>query len=212
MNLLRFIVLQLGLFGGLIISVSAQTKFTNFTKELTQDIEYNIEIQNTAGTGTYSPLWLNANKHGLSSVNPKNGYLRAGIHRKSFNDRNRNWEIGYGIDLALAYNFTSSFVVQQLFAEVRYKKGLLSFGSKEQSMPLLNNTLSSGSQTFGINSRPIPQLRLELPRYWNIPGTKEWLGIKGHIAYGKYTDNNWQTDFVAEGCRYTQDEIGRAHV
>ena len=49
---------------------------------------------------------------------------------------------------------------------------------------------------LGINARPIPQVRLELPDFWTIPGTKNWLAIKAHIAYGLYTDNRWQRHFT----------------
>ena len=49
------------------------------------------------------------------------------------------------------------------------------------------------------NARPVPQVRIELPEYWTIPGTGEWLGIKGHLAYGWFTDENWQKDFVQAG-------------
>lgn len=41
--------------------------------------EYTVEMGGTSGKGTYAPMWLTANRQGLSSVNTENGYLRAGI-------------------------------------------------------------------------------------------------------------------------------------
>ena len=61
---------------------------------------------------------------------------------------------------------------------------------------MLNPTLSSGGLTSGMNARPIPQVRFEVPDFWTIPGTGNWLALRGYIGYGMYTDNKWQRDFV----------------
>ena len=65
-------------------------------------------------------------------------------------------------------------------------------------MELKNNELSSGAQTLGKNARPVPQVRIALADYYTLPLTKGWLHLKGHIAYGKMTDDNWQHEFT--GC------------
>ena len=46
------------------------------------ELEYKVESQVTIGSGDHSPLWLNANKYGLSSVDKSNGYLRAALQRQ----------------------------------------------------------------------------------------------------------------------------------
>lgn len=74
-------------------------------------------------------------------------------------------------------------------------------------MELKNQELSSGSQTFGINARPVPQVRLSLPDYWTIPYTRGWLALKGHLSYGKPTDTRWQKDFTGEKTRYVEDAL-----
>ena len=96
------------------------------------------------------------------------------------------------MDVAAAFNYTSNFVVQQAYVEGRWNKGVLTLGSKEYPMELKNQQLSTGSQTLGINARPVPQARLALPDYWVVPGTKGWISVKGHIAYGKTTDVRWR--------------------
>ena len=55
------------------------------------------------------------------------------------------------------------------------------------------------------NARPIPQIRLEVPDYVAIPGTHKWLHLKGHIAYGRFTDDKWQEHFTSIGNPYTID-------
>ncbi len=182
-------------------SVSAQER------SLFDSLQYRAEMQGTLAGGDHSPLWLNANKYGLSSLKKANGYIRGAIMRPLSNDDGRRWGVGYGADVALAAGFTSTLVIQQAYIEARWLKGVLTVGAKEQPMELKNQELSSGSQTLGINARPVPQVRIALPDYWSIPGTRNWLALKGHIAYGMTTDDRWQKDFKAPNTRYTENTL-----
>lgn len=173
---------------------------------LAKGLEYDIEMQSTFSEGR-TPLWLNANKYGLSSLDNTNGYLRAGVFRPLRTDSVRRWGMGYGVDVAVPYNFTSDFVVQQAFIEGRWLHGVMTVGSKEYPMELKNNLLSSGSQTLGINARPIPQIRIALPEYWTLPFAKGWLHLKGHIAYGRMTDDRWQHEFTNRKNKYADDVL-----
>ena len=183
-------------------SLSAQEERKNHGPiDLTENLQYNVEAQASFSEGK-TPLWMNANRYGLSSLDEMNGYLRAGVERPLRTDSLRRWGVGYGVDVAVPYHFTSSVVVQQAYAEARWLHGALTVGSKQQPMELKNNRLSTGSQTLGINARPVPQVRLSLPDYWTLPGTNYWVHLKGHIAYGKMTDQNWQHDFTARQQNY----------
>lgn len=176
-------------------------------RSLTDSLRYQVEMQATLSGGDHNPLWLNANRYGLSSLKKANGYLRGGIVRSLNADSARRWGISYGLDVALAAGFTSTLVIQQAYGEVRWLKGLLTVGSKEYPMELKNQLLSSGSQTLGINARPVPQVRLALPDYWTIPHTRGWLALKGHIAYGKTTDDGWQKDFTHQEHKYSENTL-----
>ena len=169
------------------------------------DLSWKVTMQSTNSSGDYTPLWLNANKHGLSSLDKNNGYLMAGVKKSMQADSLKRWSYGFGASLAATYNFTSPVVVQEAYAEGRWLKGVVTVGSKEWPMELKDNALSSGSQTLGINARPVPQVRVALPDYWTFAGG--WLGIKGHIAYGKFTDDGWQKDFTDQKSRYTEDAL-----
>lgn len=170
--------------------------------DLANGLRYTGEAQGALSHGK-TPLWLNANRYGLSSLKEGNGYLRGRIERPLSTDSVRRWGVGYGLDAAVAAGFTSTLVVQQAYVEGRWLHGVLTIGEKEWPMELKNNRLSSGSQTLGINARPVPQVRLALPEYWTIPGTHRWLHFKGHIAYGMTTDQNWQHDFTRREHPYT---------
>lgn len=173
----------------------------NSKMSLADDLGYRVESQASFSKGK-TPLWLNANKYGLSSLDKSNGYLRAAVERPLAADSMRRWAIGYGADLAVPVNYTSNFVVQQAFVEARWLHGVLTVGSKQQPMELKNQSLSSGSQTLGINARPVPQVRIALPEYWRMPFGGGWLHLKGHIAYGMMTDDSWQHEFTKKQQSY----------
>lgn len=166
---------------------------------------YRITAQTTNTKGDYTPLWLNANRHGLSSLDKYNGYLEVGVMKPMGADSLKKWGLAYGADIVGAYNFPSSFSIQQAYVEGRWLKGHLTVGSKEYPMELKNQALSSGSQTLGINARPVPQVRISLPDYWHF--ANGWLGLKGHVAYGMLTDGNWQEDFTQQRSRYSKNVI-----
>lgn len=186
--------------------LAAQSDTTHRSKALFSGMEYKVEMQATGGNNA-TPLWLNANKYGLSSIHPQNGYMRAGVFRSLKSDSLRNWRVGYGLDLAAAYDFTSSVVLQQFYVDLQYKKVRLSIGSKERAAALKNPELSSGSQTFGINARPVPTVQFELPDYISITGKSNWLAVKGYFGYGMITDGKWQKDYIGMEQRYTQKSL-----
>lgn len=158
-------------------------------------IEYNVETQITTSKGN-TPLWLTANRNGLSSIETQNGYLRAKVQHNAETDSLSKWRIGYGVDIAAAYNYSSKAFIQQLYADVDYKLVRITLGAKNQPMAFKNAQLSSGSQTFGINARAVPTLRFELPEYWNISGKADIAAIRGFISYGMLTDGKFQQDYI----------------
>ena len=66
-------------------------------------LSYKVEAEGSFSS-EITPLWLQANKHGLSSFEGSNGYLRAGISRDLSVDEGHRWGIGFGVDLVGALN------------------------------------------------------------------------------------------------------------
>lgn len=163
-----------------------------------------MEFQ-ASGCEGQTPLWLNANKYGLSCLSNANAYARGMMY---YDDEYKPWGVSYtiGSDLVLplrywhrGYNeseYRSTIIMQQLYAEVRWHKGTITIGAKQYPAELRDNLLSSGAQTFGINARPVPQGRLAMADWWSIPRTNDWLAFKGHIAYGIMSDADWEEAFV----------------
>lgn len=179
--------------------------------EIAKNAHLRIDIEAQASlSDEKTPLWLNANKYGLSSLEKSNGYLRASaIHdMKPYDSEDeKKLDYAYGLDIAGAYGYTSTVVIQQAYGEVRWLRGKLTVGSKNWGLELKDNQLSSGSQTLGINARPVPQVRIALDEFWPIPGTKGAINLKGHIAYGMMTDNKWQKDFTAQKTKYVENGL-----
>ena len=170
---------------------------------LGEDISYEGNITSAFSGGDFAPFWFTSNRYGLSSHKNNYGYLRGAIQRDVMTDSLRNWRIGYGADMAVAVGMGSKhFIIQQLYTDIQWKALRLSLGQKERPLELKNQALSSGAMTTGINARPLPQIRLEVPDFLAIPGTKNWLAFKAHLAYGWYTDNAWQREFNNNDPRY----------
>lgn len=175
----------------------AQTTDPSFT--------YHIETGATAGGGNYAPLWFTANRNGLSSIKPNSAYLEAGL---TFNKKlKHHWNIQAGLDLATAANNTSAFIIQQAYADISWQCLSMSVGSKERDPFGKNPQLSSGGMVEGNNTRPVPQVRVGIEEFTNVPFTNAWLKVKGHIAYGRFTDDRWQRDYVAVKKQYVEDVL-----
>jgi len=153
-------------------------------------ISYNVEYSGVFANGSNAPLWLNANKQGISSITKNSGYVIVGISVPMF--VNRAFACDYGLELVKSYNSNSDIHVQQAYIDLRYKAIQLSLGSKNKFSALDNGDLSSGGLAYSGNSKPIPQICVELPQFLFLPYTKKWLSFKASVAYGCFTDGRWQ--------------------
>ena len=189
-----------------IIVVSALFSLSGIVKaQEDAKISYSVESSITTSKGEYSPLWLNANRQGLSSVEKNNAYMAVGIFHSL--EKDKNFSYGYGLELAGAHNLTADFMFQQAYLDLKYKNIGLSVGSKERNGEFVNQQLSSGGLTLSGNARPVPQVWAGLPDYVTIPGTNHWLSFRGHIAYGRFTDGKWQESFAGPHVRIKADDI-----
>lgn len=180
------------------------------------------QLNNITSFGENAPYWFTANRQGLSSLELHNGYLRLAATYSNHFGKNKQFGYKFIADLNAAYNQATPFYVHQANAEISWRWLTFSAGSKERYAELkddisqfcgtsfsknyVNNlfpnlfyrnltNLSSGGLIYSGNCRPIPQIRLEVPEYTTIDGTNQWLHMKGHIAYGRFTDDEFQESF-----------------
>lgn len=165
---------------------------------MVENVQYQVSMQGTAGGGDNAPFWFTNNRYGLGTSDNFGGVARVSLFRNVETDSLWFWRMGYGVELASPINSENGyFCVQQAYADIEWRMLRLSLGQKERPSELKNPYLSTGGMTLGINARPIPQVRLEMPDFWTIPGTRGIFSFKAHIAYGWYTDNKWQRSFNA---------------
>ena len=170
-------------------------------------ISYELQSNITTSTGKYAPFWLVSNRHGLASLETNSAHLGVGLYRDFDKKSGLTW--AYGAEIVWAYNYAAPFYLQQLYADVKYNCWELSIGSKERGSEGKHPTLSGGGLTFAPNARPIPQVRLGINEYATVPWLfNDWVQVKGHISYGKHTENDFLRAHVANapaGTWYTTD-------
>lgn len=169
--------------------------------EWTDSIRYRAEVGTTLSAGEHTPLWLNANRYGFSTTERNNVWLRLSAFKDLDTSKRFSW--GAGIDMGVAHRMQSTFMPQQLYAEVKYRCLNAFIGAKEWRDPMLDQDLSSGAMTHGWNARPIPQIRVGIFEYADVWGCKGMFAIKGHVAYGMFDDNWWINRWADKESKYT---------
>ena len=160
-----------------------------------EDNEFNYFAEtsaNIAFNGTNAPYYHVANRQGLASITPNNAYLRASVFKEMTSEK--IFDYGGAIDLVGAVGFSSPFIIQQAYGEIKYHCLDLMIGSKEYWSEMKNRDLSSGGMVWSGNARPIPQIRLGIFDFTEFPWTNGWLQVKLDISYGFFTDKNYLTD------------------
>lgn len=173
--------------------------------EWNDSIEYRAQIGTSLSAGDHTPLLLNANRFGFSSIERNNLWLRLGAFKHEDEQKDFSW--GAGLDMGVAYRFQSVFVPQQLYAEVRYRCMDALIGAKELTDGFVPEDLSMGSLTQSNNARPIPQLRIGIFDYADVWGCKQLFAIKGHVAYGMFDDNWWIKRWASPETTYTLNTL-----
>ena len=167
-----------------------------------QTLTERYELTGVYSNGNYTPMWHMANRQGLGSERLKSLYTIVGAEgRNEFS--NKGIILDWGADLAITKNLASDVFIQQAYLDINWKRFCFSLGQKERWGELKNHRLSTGALVESGNARPIPQIRIEIPEYWEIKGTEGWLAMRGHLAFGWFSDEYWQKDFAATGTVHT---------
>ena len=165
------------------------------TSRIQRNLNLSLNLLGNVGSGDYAPFWFTSNRQGLSPTNSSGIMLDLGLEGgMRFPSQ---FYFNYGMEVAVAANYQSDFYLQQAYIEAGYKWFDLSIGAKERWGELVNNNLSSGALTWSGNSRPIPQIRLEVPEFTRLGILGRLVSLKGHIAYGWYQDSNWRAGRAA---------------
>lgn len=169
--------------------------------EWNDSIRYKGEAVVEIPMKAHTPFWLMNGKYGVSSLKGSNGYMRLSAFKDMDTSRRLSW--GAGADVVIGYGMQSTFFLQQLYAEAKYRSLNLMIGAKEMPGFLSNPELASGNMLYANNAHPIPQIKLGIFDYADLKFTKGWVGIKGYLSYGIFTDNRWINNWVNKESQYT---------
>ena len=173
-------------------------------------LNYEASFTAGGGSGDFAPYYISSLRHG-KLTQQYNTQLEGKVWRPL--DDTERFSYGFGIDLIGGYASKvdygrydqntgwyehkvgpSAGWIQQLYGEIKYRSVFVMAGLKEYESPLLNQNLTSGDLIESGNARPIPQLRVGLIDFQDIPYTSGWVQIQGEVGYGKYTDFGWIED------------------
>lgn len=219
------------LFALLFTTIGTATQLAHAQEEENNNrLHIMTQLSYTHSNGEHAPYWLTALRQGVISTKEKSGYARLAATYNNRFGKNKNYSYRISADIIANHNHTSNLFIQQAYAELSRKWLRISLGSKERfgenrtDETLFNNTafdtnrvnqyfptlhkrqitsLSSGGLLYSGNSRPIPQIRAEVPEYTTIPWFNQWVQMRGHIAYGIFTDENFQEEF-SRNCSFTR--------
>ena len=170
-----------------------------------EDWKFDVGTNVVVGEGQFAPFWLTANSHGLASLERNSAYLRTSATRVYQKENGFDWEFSADMAAGTLDNIKLEikneeseigyrpFVLQQLYAGVRYNCWQLTVGSRERASQGKNAQLSTGGMTWSGNARPIPQVRFGIYDYTIVPFLfHDWLSVKGFLSYGRMTDDSFQ--------------------
>ena len=109
MKKISFLIIMMMSVHGLCFAQDWTDYDTSEKLHISDGLQYQVELQATA-SNNQTPLWLNANKYGLSSLKSTNGYLRGAVIRPLKTDSICRWGVGFGLDMAVPVNYTSKVV------------------------------------------------------------------------------------------------------
>lgn len=181
------------------------------TSSVYADYGFELKGETTAGFGShdFAPFYIASNRHGV--LTQANNIL---IDIAAFDtlDNSRRFDVAWGVEAwagssnsvvygtyhlperQLVYDNPqrpSNIWLQQLFAEVKYRRFALSVGMKNHGSLMLDPNLSSGDVVWSGNSRGIPEIRAGLTDFTDLPFCNGWVQVNAAIAYGKFTDKDW---------------------
>ena len=160
--------------------------------EKPQSLRLELNWAQSGGRGSFAPFWFTSNRQGFSVVKNTGTILSAELNgNRRFND---NWKISYGARVGMTEYMYSYAWFPLYYMDARYRWLTLSVGAKERWDETVNHRLSSGGLTWSGNALPVPQVRIEIPEFQRMNILGGWFSLKGHIAYGRFTDDWYRSE------------------
>jgi len=167
------------------ICVVALFFITSTSKAQDSTVFYSTRIRAALSTDQ-TPLWLHANQAGSIPIHGPYLAGQLGLYRKKIRSVNNKKTIDWSAGIALttyAGSETNLFLTDA-FVAVSLGALELSVGQQEESVGLMDTTLTSGSLSISGNSRPSPRIKLALPSFVSLGFTNNFVAFKGSYSDG----------------------------
>lgn len=143
-----------------------------------------------AGSSTGElPFWLSANEYGTIDRGAANLGVQLAVERPF--SKTRALDYALGVDVLARASEYSTLHAHELYGQLRYWKFQLTAGWKEQTIGLVDSTLSMGSMMTSGNAPPFPRVSISTPHYVSVPGTRGFISFKGYFAHGWFPDDRF---------------------
>ena len=144
---------------------------------------YSSVVVNSYLGGASMPFWLRANQYGTApSSTPALSVQAQSL--KCFQLKNKNWKIGYGVEIVGNIAKQSQLLLPQVYLQVNLKSWELYVGRRRETFGLSDTTLGTGAYSWAGNALPIPKIQLSIPNYKYVRFTKNWVAVKGTFSHG----------------------------
>ena len=147
-----------------------------------QRIDYKAEVYYSTSSESRLPFWLVTNQFGVIDPSSSSGIARFGASWSSNETGLFSYRIG--LDIVGRASDNNALFFQQFYGEARLGPFQLQAGKKERTTGETHQSLSLGSMLLSGNAAPVTQISLSWPDFVTIPGTGEFLGVRGYVGHG----------------------------
>lgn len=150
-------------------------------------LEYETQFFVTSATKTQLPFWLPTNQYGIIGREGPASYARLSglLPLRSIGP----FTYRAGADLLGRVSSDPALFFQQLYGDIYLGPFRLRGGRKQETAGGFPSSLSLGSMMVSENALPVTQISLSWPEWVSIPGTREFLSVKGRFAHGRFEGN-----------------------
>ena len=158
---------------------------------------YGVGADAIVAGGDGPGFWHYSNRHGTVDQRSSNALLRV------FGERHipvsADIDIRIGGELRGRLSDQNGAFIHEAYGSLRYQGFELQAGRWEDvPTGLLPPTLSIGSLGRSRNAPPMPKIALFTPSYVGVPGTNDWLAVRGYFAHGWFGSDRYVSNALLQ--------------
>ncbi len=157
-----------------------------------------------------NPLWLYSNEWGrYTQYDQAEGTLGFNFQWHLLRTGNRQIDIEIGVGADANAKIKNSFI-HNAYLSAKIYMFTIDAGLRPFTAVSFDDQVSTGPYLLSSNARPQPRVGVAIYDYWSIPGTRDWIQLKGACYVGKLfnEDNDLYTKDVITHDKYVYGRLG----